>query len=357
MSDSDKILVLLGSEDPGRQRQGMEIFGVAPQAVRDEVAERALAAGWTLEPRIDGDGLTLELGDRSDGFVTEGIVEMLALTHPKVTKVNLGWSDLEDRWSEGCLSFVSRAPELETLYVYGIRGVSSLNALWGHPTLSELTLSWCNALTEVRLQDLPMLTSLSFTHSESETACLEGCEGMVQLGLANMPVLTSLDLSGCWALGARAGEQAQRNRMDPVVGAGLPAFPGWSVLPELWHVSLMGCVRLRDEDLLALVNAAPGLRTLNIVGCARITDAGLDPLEQLEGLTELHLGALPECSWVAIFASDIDGLYSKESGRAYKERHPTCKVLWYTPLDDDGSAHDWIAPIELGVDPEQDRRT
>ncbi|BDA46985.1 probable f-box/LRR-repeat protein 14 [Coccomyxa sp. Obi] len=193
--------------------------------------------------------------------------------------------------------------------------VGHIRALKFLPALKKLELNWCTGLTPASLGPLADLTGLthldisgcpeavtddSMRHlagmgNSLEWLSLQGCPLLSSSGLAwlrtfcrlsyldlsGTRVVNLLHLSGCTSL--------RRLRLSGCEQLADGAFHSLAGLPALADLDLRGSRHLMTATLLDDLARLPGLRKLDLEGSEDLTDANLDSLMQLTGLTHLNI--------------------------------------------------------------------
>eukprot|EP00873_Tetraselmis_striata_P007890 jgi/Tetstr1/428154/TSEL_018205.t1 len=204
---------------------------------------------------------------------------------PALTSLTLAGAD--DLGNED-LAVVARAcPRLIRLDLTGCKRLTSDSAapaLARLRALQTLSLARCTRLSDTVLGNLRACSALSEL-SLARCALLTD-DGLSALAAARSARLTALDLSGCDRLTghgvSRLAALPSLERLSLAWCAnvadlrGLRDAGGW---PNLKSVDLSGCVKLSDASLAAAI-AGPGqrLQSLRLSGCERLTDNGLADL-------------------------------------------------------------------------------
>lgn len=215
--------------------------------------------------------------------------------------------DVSIRWCQ-CLTDVTALSALSALEVLGIESaptLTSLEGIQGKVGLRDLTLRGCPvaevpdlrapALMTVILDSLPALTSLRW---------LAGSNNLQSLRVAYVPRLASLDgLEGCHSLvSLRLLPASAPGRLKNKL-RNIRALAGCLALVT---VVLNGCAQLRDVSVLgglvhlesvclsgsgvsdvSCLAGLPKLKTLGLLDCKRLVD--VTPLKQCAGLRNLGL--------------------------------------------------------------------
>ena len=207
------------------------------------------------------------------------------------------------------LSFCSRITAI---------GLSSLSRL--APSLNYLSLAGCTWVDDKATASLSVLTSLTTLDlrfldiSSPGLAALRPLHHLATLLLQHnravttvpsLPSLTHLDLEGCQNLGAAhsggctwlwpCGQATSLNL------AGCSQLPATS-LDELWRLGSLTCLNLAcckditDRTLQTGVAFLTRLAVLDLGGCSRVTDSGLDAMH---GCTSLRQLSLSWCSQIS----------------------------------------------------------
>ncbi|KDD74595.1 hypothetical protein H632_c1199p0 [Helicosporidium sp. ATCC 50920] len=209
---------------------------------------------------------------------TLAVAELPALA-PKLRELDL--SDARGIPSASLNALLCSLPALERLSLCGLPEVSDqllAACLPSLPLLRTLRLDYCAALTDATAQTLarscPRLSELSLAH----------CTLLTDAGLAALtplaPNLEVLSLGGCSKLSetALAPLLARCGSLRELVVAGVHgmgpgavrALRGGEMRSGLEHLDLSWCRRVSDDALGELVEAARGLRVLQLWGCTQI---------------------------------------------------------------------------------------
>lgn len=216
------------------------------------------------------------------------------------------------RCGDGSMLAIGQAmQELESLEIELLSRVTDhgLQAIVrGCSAIAELNAGGCSHLSSVstsliadhcasRLRRLGLGGISSLTDIDLEE--ISRCKSLTWLDLRACPKLSD---AGLKALGQLAERQMKAHakweeQRRTGVGGILKNAPGSP--PTLTHLDLGGLGRLSDEAVLKLATRAKHLRSLDLRGCTRLTEAGLSNLlrdgmlPQLRSLTLLSMPAAP----------------------------------------------------------------
>lgn len=176
-----------------------------------------------------------------------------------------------------------------------------------HAQLMELDLWGCDSVTDIGMSHLGAMPRLQ----RLELGQVGGITSSGLPALAVLPRLSALGVSGTRV--DDSGLAALRpmrslKRLDlahtSIVGSGLPSLVE---CPELWSLSLFGCVGLRPETLAAL-RRLHALSALNLGRCGLLSDQAMVYLRPLRMLSELRLEGIPITDGGILYVTDLHGL-------------------------------------------------
>eukprot|EP00658_Telonema_sp_P-2_P077786 TRINITY_DN7126_c0_g2_i2.p1 TRINITY_DN7126_c0_g2~~TRINITY_DN7126_c0_g2_i2.p1 ORF type:complete len:494 (+),score=124.32 TRINITY_DN7126_c0_g2_i2:157-1638(+) len=147
-------------------------------------------------------------------------------------------------------------------------GISKLAA--GQPRLKVLCMSRCNKVTDRGF--LSLLERCYDAKAVDLSGCSELSEASITKLLLTCKKVKTLNLSGI-------------SKLNPKDFSAIPA----NSLPTLQCISLCGSA-ITDKILAKIVSAAPNLVFLDLAGCSRISDAGMNAIaNSLPNLTALNI--------------------------------------------------------------------
>ncbi|XP_037072501.1 F-box/LRR-repeat protein 2-like [Pollicipes pollicipes] len=222
-----------------------------------------------------------------------------------------------------CLRQLTRCPGLRQLDVSGVEGLRSADlavVLDSCPQLEELDVAWCEGLKSTCLRQLtrcPQLRELSVLFlseldAEDLAAGLAGCPQLERLSVAGCedlsstclrqlvrcPKLRKLDVTRMKSLqaadlaavlaGCRQLEWLSAVVLQPPLELCLPP----AGLPSLRYLDVSRSHAVTDAALQELPDLLPGLHTLKLELCGRVTEDGLRCLSRLKELRMLDLSQL-----------------------------------------------------------------
>jgi Leucine-rich repeat (LRR) protein len=202
--------------------------------------------------------------------------------------LNLTWTNVSDDQ----LADISRLKRLRVLVLKDCRQISEagLKRLAMCRSLEDLTLEGIPSVTDAVLKELAALPKL-------RALDLHSCEGFMGAGLRELnrlPELRYLNLSRCKQLVGRdfAGLAGTKSLKTLEL-----SFTRVSDVKSLAEIKSLAKLDLSATDLgddaLRDFAALEGLRELVLIGCERITNAGLTEIARLKGLQELNLSSCP----------------------------------------------------------------
>ena len=254
-------------------------------------------------------------GDLADNDDIAGFETLEALT-VRGQSPNLG--------DGGLVPFVRGSPRLAALRLQG--------TAVGDGTLAALGECCCARLTVLQLRDAPAVGPLGLE------AVARGCPQLRELVLAGVDYDAGL---------AAFHVSAQLRRLELGRGSAHAQQPDDGVMAiaragggKLEHFKCWS-TQLSDVALLLVVAAAPGLLSVDVAGCARLTNVVCQPLLELRQLEELRVA---DCAQVSAAAMQLAQRRAAGVARAGKLR------VRFEPWDaaDEGDENPWPPGVGEG---------
>ena len=212
----------------------------------------------------------------------------------------------------------------------------ALRVLIHSPRLEDLSLDWCEGVTDSLLKEVAGLNDLRSLN-------LFGCEKISSGGVQHLAVLRRLQTlsvgltkvgdEGMKAVARMESLETLQLYFTPITDAGVAEL---GRLQRLRHIDLSRCNAISDRGVEELAKHQE-LRSVELNGCSKVTDTGLKTLGQLRELREVNLGAcrlvtdvglreingLPELRYVY-----LDGVKVTDAGvRAFLTKHTDLEWL------------------------------